>query len=115
MTLDILESLGVIEEMENFLIRVRPEEAIRPKLDIGYKIKNQSIIIHEIRPLSSDPLIIIEPKVAKTTYNRTKNNWKIFWPRADRKWHTYDPNPTVDSIQEFLRIVEKDQLGCFWG
>lgn len=35
--------------MEAFLERKRPPEHIRPKLDIGYKIEDQSIIIYEIR------------------------------------------------------------------
>jgi hypothetical protein len=31
------------------------------------------------------------------------------------KWHRYDPDPEVKSIEEFLALVEKDEYGCFFG
>jgi len=34
---------------------------------------------------------------------------------ADLKWHRYDPDPEVKSIEEFLALVEKDEYGCFFG
>ena len=48
MAIDTLQTLDIIEVMENFLARKRPPEHIRPKLDIDYKIEEQSIIIFEI-------------------------------------------------------------------
>lgn len=65
MAVDNLQVLDIIEVMEAFLERKRPPEHIRPKLDIGYKIEGQSIIIHEIRPFWNDASKIIYPEVAK--------------------------------------------------
>jgi len=45
MAIDILQTLEVIEVMENFLSRKRPPEHLRNQLDIGYKIEDQSIIV----------------------------------------------------------------------
>ena len=115
MAVDNLQVLDIIEVMEAFLERKRPPEHIRPKLDIGYKIEGQSIIIHEIRPFWNDASKIIYPEVAKTTFVKAKNHWKVFWLRSDLKWYAYDPKPTVKTLKEFVKLVEEDKHGCFWG
>lgn len=115
MAVDVLQSLEIIEVMENFISRIRPPEAIRKKLDISYTIEGQSIIIYEIRPHFKLPGEIIKSGVAKTTFVKAKNHWKVFWQRADLKWHTYDLKPTVNTIKEFIELVEKDEYHCFFG
>ena len=52
---------------------------------------------------------------AKATYVRTQKIWKIYWQRADLKWHSYEPVPTVKTIDAFCAAVEEDPYGCFWG
>ena len=115
MPVDNLHTLDIIEVMEGFLQRARPPENIRPQLDIGYKIEGQSIIIHEIHPFWDDPSKIIEPKIAKATFVKAKNHWKVFWLRANLKWDAYKPKPIVRDLKEFVNLVEEDKLGCFWG
>jgi len=44
-----------------------------------------------------------------------ENKWKIYWQRADLKWHLYEPNKEVKTIKTFIKIVDEDKLGCFWG
>jgi hypothetical protein len=108
-------TLEVIEALENYIQRIRPPEEIRGKLDIGWKIEGPSVIIYEIRPSWTDPLVIMEYPVAKTTYLKAKDCWKIFWKRADLKWHVYAPPAAVKSIKDFVSIVEEDKYHCFWG
>ncbi len=115
MAIDILQTVDVIEAMENFIERKRPPEHIRPKLDLGYKIEEQSIIVFEIRPQWDKPEVIKEHPVAKTTFVKVKNHWKIFWLRADLNWHSYKPKPTVNTINEFIKLVDEDKHHCFWG
>ncbi len=101
--------------MENFIGKIRPEEEIRDQVDISYRIDDQSIYIYEIRPDWMDPKKKTESPIAKTTYIKSKNHWKIFWMRADLKWHSYGPFPVVKTLKEFIQIVEDDNHGCFWG
>jgi hypothetical protein len=115
MAIENLQVLDIIELMEGFLERKRPPEVVRPKLDIGYKIELQSVIIHEIRPFWNDPSKIIYPQVAKTTFVKGKNHWKVFWLHADLKWYSYGPKPTVKKLKEFVKLIEEDRHGCFWG
>lgn len=115
MAIDILKTAEIIEAMENFIARRRPPEHIREKLDLGYKIEEQSIIVFEIRPKWDDPKIIREHPVAKTTFVKAKNNWKVFWLRSDLNWHIYKPKPSVRSVKEFCNLVEEDEHCCFFG
>jgi hypothetical protein len=50
MVVDSLKTLDIIEVMENFVEKRRPPVHIRAKLDIGYKIEDQSVYVLEIRP-----------------------------------------------------------------
>jgi hypothetical protein len=112
--IDPLQTLHIIEVLEDFLER-RPPVEIRSQLDIGYKIQDQSIFMLEIRPSYTDPDRILEHEIAKATYVKSKDLWKIFWLRADLKWHSYEPCPTVKTVEEFVELVGKDSLNCFWG
>ncbi len=115
MAIDALQTVEVIEAMENFIARRRPREDIRHKVDLSYKIEGQSIIIFEIRPRWDKPEEIMESPVAKTTFVKAKNHWKVFWQRANLKWYSYEPKPVVKSLAEFTKLVEEDKHHCFWG
>lgn len=98
-----------------FLLVRRPPEEIRHKVDIGMKIENHSIIIHEIRPIYVNPSQIIHSPVAKVIFTASSGEWKIYWMRANLKWYRYDPKPTVRSFKAFLKEVAEDPCCCFWG
>jgi hypothetical protein len=115
MSLDSMLALDAIEALENYIEKIRPEEAIRDKVDVAYKIENQSIIIYEIRPNFRDPKQKIESLVAKATFVKAKDYYKVFWMRSDFKWHSYKPVPTVKTIRDFIQVVEEDTYSCFWG
>lgn len=113
--MDIFQTVHLIEVLEGFLEKRRPPEEMRKQVDINYSIEGQSIIIVEIRPSWNDPGRIIEQGIAKGTYVKSKDHWKIFWMRADLKWHSYVPCPTVKSIENFIDVVDEDSRNCFWG
>ena len=98
-----------------YIEKQRPPKEIRDKLDLGFRINGQSVEIFEIRPDWQDSSRKIEWSVAKATYVKTTKIWKIFWQRADMKWHRYPPCPEVRDIEDFFSVVEKDEHGCFWG
>jgi len=100
---------------DEFIERHRPPVHIRQKLDISFRIDGQSVIIFEIRPQWDNPTEKMESMVAKTTFVRTQNIWKIYWQRADLKWHLYEPADQVDRFEDFLSVVDEDAFACFWG
>jgi hypothetical protein len=115
MNLNIIKSIEIIELMENYIERVRPNKGNRPKLDLGYEIEGQSVILNEIRPRWNNPSIIDTSAYAKETFVKKANSWKIFWRRASGKWDNYEPNRVVANLSDFLQIVDKDEHGCFKG
>ncbi|RYE28321.1 MAG: DUF3024 domain-containing protein [Sphingobacteriales bacterium] len=115
MAVDVSHIVDVIEVMENFMSRKRPPEEMRDELDLGYKIEDQSVIIHEIRTSFPNPKMKFEPLIAKATYVKKSGSWKVFWMRADLKWHSYKPKPVVDSLSEFVELVDEDAYHLFFG
>jgi hypothetical protein len=110
-----LETRRVETAVDAFVQKRRPAPHIRPELDIGFRVSGQSVEIFEIRPAWRRPKEILEHSVAKATFVRTTGVWKVFWKRADLKWHSYAPVPVVGTIEKFLELVEKDPHACFWG
>jgi hypothetical protein len=55
MSISSLQTLDVIEVMENFLERRRPPEPIRHQLGLSYRIDDQSVTIFELRPRWKKP------------------------------------------------------------
>jgi hypothetical protein len=115
MALSEFEQKKIEKIVREYVEKHRPPAHIRDKVDLSFRVKGQSVEIFEIRPRWNDPTERIEESVAKATYVKSKHNWKIFWQRADLKWHRYDPVPEVKTIEQFLDVVEKDQYSCFFG
>jgi hypothetical protein len=101
--------------VRQYVEKHRPPAHIRNEVDLSFRVKAQSVEIFEIRPLWNDPDKKIEEAVAKATYVKTRKIWKVFWQRADLKWHRYDPEPEVKTLEKFLEVVEKDEYACFFG
>jgi len=115
MGLDVMNTVDTIEIMENYISKIRPPIEIKDKLDINYRIENQSIILFEIRPVWNDKTKYQTFDFAKATLNKKGNAWKIYWLRAGLKWNLYKPKPEVEKLLDFLLAIELDKFGCFRG
>jgi hypothetical protein len=110
-----LEMKRCERDLAKFMERRRPPPDIRPELDIGYRFSGQSVEIFEIRPNWQNREEAMEHPVAKATFVRTKNRWRVFWMRGDLKWHGYEPTLEVRSLEAFLNVVDRDEYCCFFG
>lgn len=100
---------------EHFWSFRRPPEDIRAQVREGQRIEGQSIELFLIRPLFSDPSKEVEEAIAKIRYVRSSNQWKLYWKRADGKWHSYPTVPTTNTLEEALTVIHKDEDYCFFG
>ena len=98
-----------------FIEKRRPPPHVRPKLDLGFRIAGQSVELFEVRPRYDKPSEKLEHAFAKATYVKAQDAWRVFWQRADLKWHRYDPAPEVPSLEDFLALVQEDKHACFFG
>ena len=110
-----LEQRKCEKVVDAYVQRRRPPAHVRDELDIGFRIRGQSVELFEVRPFWRDPKDKIESSIIKATYVKRSDSWKVYWQRADMKWHRYDPEPEVDTIEEVLDIAERDEYGCFYG
>ena len=113
MALTELEIRRTGKTMAAYVNSRRPPLHVRDEMDLLYAIEGQSTFLLEFRQLMDGACI--ERPFAKATYVRTQKVWKIYWMRANLKWHSYEPLPTVKSIQAFCDAVDADPLGCFKG
>ena len=115
MAISEFETKRIEKHVGAYVERRRPPPHIRQKVDISFRLTNQSVEIFEIRPDWQDPQIIREHPVGKATFVKKSKLWKVYWMRADQQWHRYDPTPSVNTIEDFLELLEADHNACFWG
>ncbi len=109
------EAIRYDRVIRRFVEKRRPPPNIRHELDLSYRLKDQSVEIFEIRPAWNNPYETLEIRVAKATFVRTRAVWRVFWQRADLKWHRYDPMPEVERLEDFVALVDRDRHACFFG
>ena len=115
MALSQIELKRCEKALNAFLDKRRPPPHIRSELDLGYKIEGQSVDLFEIRPDWQDKSKSMQRPVAKATYVRAQNVWKVYWMRQDLKWHSYQPFSETKLFEAFLAAVDRDELCCFFG
>lgn len=96
-----------------FVEKRRPPAHVRDQLDLMFSIEEQSVLLLEKRRLMDGE--VIERPFAKATWVKTQQVWKLYWQRADLKWHSYEPAAAVSTIEAFCDVVDKDLYRCFWG
>jgi len=112
------EKISEIEKAAaKYMYYHRPPLEIRNQLDLGYRIEGQNVYLFEIRPgwNKNKPEEKTESPVAKTTYIKSKNYWKIYWMRGNLKWYHYAPMPFVKNISDFFDLIAEDKFSCFFG
>jgi hypothetical protein len=104
-----------LKAVGEFLAKRRPPEEIRSKLDFRVDINGSDVLVVEVRPAYNNPERIIEHPIAKAKWVETRKVWRLFWMRADLKWHSYKPKPHASTIAAILSEVDRDPHGCFFG
>ncbi len=88
---------------------------LEDKLCHAFRIEGQSIIVFDIRPHFEDHSKTTEADIAKLRFFRSRSEWRLYWMRADLKWHLYEPFPTDIGYMPLLKVVEEDAYHCFFG
>ena len=110
------ELVEIERAVSAFMQRRRPPEEIRAELDLEPRIEGQSLEVFERRPTwSGAPGETTQPPVANATVVRSRRHWRVYWQRADLRWHRYDPAAEVQTVQEFLDLLDEDAYACCFG
>ena len=108
-----LDRARISKTVRTFLDKRRPPAPVRAKLDYGFHFHNQSVELFEVRPKFRGTGTAEHP-FAKATFVKSLGIWKIYWMRSNLKWYRYEPDQ-VSSLDGFLKIVDDDENGCFFG
>lgn len=110
------ETTEILSHLEKeFWAHHRPPLHLREQVREGQRIENQSIELFLIRPAFQKKDEWTEDSIAKIRYIRSHNVWKIYWKRADTKWHPCQPNPQKQTLPAALAVISKVQHNCFFG
>ena len=95
----------------------RPPLQLRHKIREGQRIAgpSQSIELFFERPAFQRPGEWVESSIAKMKYLRNRDVWKLYWKRADGRWHRYPHCPETETLCEALAVIEEDAYCCFFG
>ena len=115
MVLNDIERKAAERTVGAFIEKRRSPAHIRPELDLGFRVRGQSVELFEIRPRWKAPEKKMEHPVPKATMVRSQGVWKIYWQCADLKWHSYEPLPEVAALDKVLAVVSEDRHACLWG
>ena len=74
------------------------------------KQKQSYVVGHKRKHFKSNEEFIDE--ACKLTFVKASGVWKLYWKRADLKWHLYE---TYSGLELLTDEVDRDPNGCFWG
>lgn len=93
-----------------------PEQArgkVRIELDVG----DRTLTIFECHPpwnpdLSPD---WTRNPVARLRHTRTRNEWSLYWPDRNSRFHEYELAPPTPHVSHLLAEIDRDPTFIFWG
>ena len=115
MTISEFELKRCARVLDQYLVLKRPAAHLRHEFDIDYRISGQSVELFETRADPRDSAVRLESGLAKAVFVKKDQCWKIYWQRADLKWVRYDSHPIVRQLDDFIKLVDEDSHGCFYG
>ena len=109
-----LELKRIDKIVGKFCRRMSPAH-LKGKLRLEFAVKGHEVMIYERRPKWVNPSEWMDSPVAKLKFIRTASKWRLYWMRADLKWHEYPGRSSSDDIADLVGEVEADPLACFFG
>lgn len=95
----------------DFVERRRPSEEHRDEIDLSFSLKNQTVEIFSVESVFDDKSKKNQIPIAKITYTKTGDQWKVYWMRGNLKWSLYE---TLPSLEDALSLIDRDEHGAFW-
>ena len=114
MAFDELE-LKRIKQGVGLFCRKRTPAHLKDKLRLEDAVKGHDVVIVERRPQWDNESEWTETPVAKLKFIRSANKWRLYWMRADMKWHEYPGLSSRYRLDELVQEVDADLMACFLG
>ncbi|MBN2871981.1 MAG: DUF3024 domain-containing protein [Halothiobacillaceae bacterium] len=113
MAFNELDRKRIEKQIDDFVEARRPPAEMRAQIDIGYRLEDQAIELFESR--RSMRGYRVEEEFARLVHVKSRDVWKLYWKRADLKWHRYTPLPESSRLDVLLHEIDDDPNACFFG
>lgn len=104
-----------IEQTVSVFCSKRSPAHLRDKLRLAYTVKGHEVVIVEQRPRWDNESEWTESPVAKLKFIRSAEKWRLYWMRADMKWHEYPGLSSSTRLEDLVQEIDADPLACFFG
>ncbi|MGQ0557221.1 MAG: DUF3024 domain-containing protein [Nitrospiraceae bacterium] len=81
---------------------------LNDKLRLVYAVKDHEVVIAERRPRWDNETEWTESPVAKLKFIRSANKWRLYWMRADMKWHEYPGLSSSTRLEDLVQEINTD-------
>jgi Protein of unknown function (DUF3024) len=88
---------------------------LKDKLRLMYAFKGHEVAIVERGPLWDPHTEWTETLGAKLKFIKTVAKWRLYWMRADMKWHEYPGLPSSSYLDDLVQEIDTDPLACFFS
>jgi len=94
--------------------RRAPPPHLRHEISMEYRVDGHAVTVFERRPKwrGKD---FTEEGVAKLRFVRRAGEWRLYWQRADMKWHSYTPLASSTELSDLVAEIDADPHACFFG
>ncbi len=104
-----------IEQTVGVFCGKRSPVHLKDKLRLTYAVKGHGVVIIERRPRWDNQTEWTESPVAKLKFIRSAGKWRLYWMRADQKWHEYPRPSSSHRLEDLVQEIDADPLACFFG
>lgn len=102
--------------INSFVKSIRPEAPeVRKQVDIGYDYNGSTAILYQTRALFDNPDKMINIEFAKMRFYKSRQEWNLYWKRANGNWELYEPFTVSSHLDQMLNVIKEDKHGCFFG
>jgi hypothetical protein len=115
MALSEAQILECLQVTGAFISKRRPPPELRDKVDIRAHIKKSEVTLVSVHPAYDDETRKVQHPFAKARWVGTQKVWRLYWMRADLRWHAYQPLPEARRLESLLAEVDRDPHCCFFG
>ena len=88
---------------------------LKEKLRLMYAVEGHEVVVVERRPRWDNQAERTETPVTKLKFIRSANKWRLYWMRADMKWHEYPRLSSCHHLDDLVQEIDADSLVYVFG
>ncbi len=88
---------------------------IPDQVRLEFRIKGNNVTLYKTRTVFGDPSVWSESPVAQFRFDDETKKWNLYCCDRNSKWYLYSEIDSSANFDDFLKEVDRDPTGIFWG